>query len=219
MLLILVGVVEARDQCDPQDGVGTHCWAEIADVHPTQFAVGYREVQRKIEKLSEYDDADLREYLKSHAAPAVFGPKGEIFLVDHHHLAFALLKIDESEIRIEILAKWMDLNDSEFWARMKRKRWTYLYDENGQGPLSPSKLPLRINRLTDDPYRSLAGAVREAGGFEKSEVPFAEFVWAQFFRSRIDLGQTEREYRAAIRQATSLAQSRAARGLPGYIGD
>src|SRR5436305_4773273 len=31
---------------------------------------------------------------------------------------------------------------------------------------------------SDDPYRSLAGEVRRAGGYAKEATPFSEFLWA-----------------------------------------
>jgi hypothetical protein len=46
-------------------------------------------------------------------------------------------------------------------------------------------IPKSIKGLDDDPFRSLAGELRSAGGFAKDTTPFSEFLWADFLRRRI----------------------------------
>jgi hypothetical protein len=46
-------------------------------------------------------------------------------------------------------------------------------------------LPKSIDKLMDDPFRSLAGELRRAGGFAKDTTPFSEFLWANFLRRRM----------------------------------
>jgi hypothetical protein len=41
-------------------------------------------------------------------------------------------------------------------------------------------IPKRVSDLVDDPFRSLAGELRRAGGFAKDTTPFSEFLWADF---------------------------------------
>jgi hypothetical protein len=72
--------------------------------------------------------------------------------------------------------------------------------------------------LLDDPYRSLAGYVRDAGAYEKTPTAFAEFLWADFFRPRILVGNTRPEFHQSVDSAVKLATSSEAAHLPGYKG-
>ncbi|MBC7397721.1 MAG: hypothetical protein H7333_09790, partial [Bdellovibrionales bacterium] len=67
-------------------------------------------------------------------------------------------------------------------------------------------------------YRSLAWIVRKEGGFEKSDVTFAEFRWAGFFRKKRLLHKHGKDgLHDAVMRAFVLARSRSAKSLPGYI--
>ena len=79
-------------------------------------------------------------------------------------------------------------------------------------------MPQRLSQLKDDPYRSLAGLVRIAGGFAKDQAPFVEFLWADFFRPLVAERLIKKDPRRAVREATRLARSHAARYLPGWSG-
>jgi hypothetical protein len=100
---------------------------------------------------------------------------------------------------------------------MKEKQWVYPYDQDGK-PCAISDLPKDIRGLADDPYRSVAWQVRERGGFEKTEKPFAEFKWADFFREHLKTHPLHHDFEEAVKEAMALAQSPEARRLPGYIG-
>ena len=82
-----------------------------------------------------------------------------------------------------------------------------------------AELPKALDKLTDDPYRSLAGEVRHAGGFPKDATPFAEFLWADFFRRRIKLAQLQRDAVTALQTAMTLCHSPEAAHLPGWSGE
>ena len=47
-------------------------------------------------------------------------------------------------------------------------------------------IPKSIEDMADDPFRSLAGALRRKGGYAKDTTPFSEFLWADFLRRRIE---------------------------------
>jgi hypothetical protein len=79
-------------------------------------------------------------------------------------------------------------------------------------------MPRRLTQLEDDPYRSLAGLVRGAGGFAKDQAPFVEFLWADFFRPRVAARLITKEPRRATRDGLRLAKSNEARYLPGWSG-
>jgi hypothetical protein len=72
--------------------------------------------------------------------------------------------------------------------------------------------------LIDDPFRSLAGALRRVGGYAKEVLPFSEFLWADFLRRRMRRKDVERDFAAAVEQALALARSEAADYLPGWCG-
>jgi hypothetical protein len=72
--------------------------------------------------------------------------------------------------------------------------------------------------MKDDPYRSLAGELRNVGGFAKDALPFEKFAWADFFRPRIKAGAIERDFEDALEKAMVHAKSNEARYLPGWCG-
>ncbi len=66
-----------------------------------------------------------------------------------------------------------------FWVVLDNHRWVYPYDAKGER-CRYDDLPKNITGLKDDPFRSLAGELRRAGGFAKDTTPFSEFLWADF---------------------------------------
>lgn len=98
---------------------------------------------------------------------------------------------------------------------MIEKRCVHPYDERGI-LRAISAIPDEVSALVDDPYRSLAAFVRDAGGYLKTPEPFAEFQWADFYRTRIPLWTGELQFRAAVEQGVHLAWSPDARTLPGF---
>src|SRR5947209_8277678 len=70
-----------------------------------------------------------------------------------------------------------------FWQQMDARRWVHPIDEYGRRR-GFEHIPACLRDLVDDPYRSLAGYVRDAGGYQKSDSAFAEFAWADFYRHR-----------------------------------
>jgi hypothetical protein len=77
-------------------------------------------------------------------------------------------------------------------------------------------MPPSVDRLIDDPYRSLAGALKRAGGYAKDKTPFSEFRWADFLRCRIPRELAERHSGRALALAMHLAQESEASALPGW---
>jgi hypothetical protein len=71
--------------------------------------------------------------------------------------------------------------------------------------------------MTDDPYRSLAWAVRDKGGYGADDaVPYSDFHWADFFRAHIKIGDGKAGFDEAVDEGVKLAQSSAAKDLPGF---
>ena len=74
------------------------------------------------------------------------------------------------------------------------------YDDKGR--LRPYKdLPKTVAELIDDPFRSLAGELRRAGGFAKDTTPFSEFLWADFLRRRVKRETVEADFKHALEKA------------------
>ena len=71
--------------------------------------------------------------------------------------------------------------------------------------------------MTDDPYRSLAWLVREAGGYKQLDTPFQEFAWTEYLRKHMVIGGKP-NWKKLTEGGVKLARAEAARGLPGWIG-
>jgi len=202
---------------DPAMLPGTSCQVAIEKVHPTQFAVGYREVSQRAANIARHGPKRLEIYEEEHLALLVVGPGGEPYLVDGHHLCLAMLKAGRgTTVEARVVANWRDLPVAEFWNKMRDSKYVYPYDNQGRGPLEVEKLPKKVTELTDDPYRSLAWAVRNRGGFQKTTASFAEFQWANFFRNRNEIGRKEKDFEKAVKAALKISHAAEAKNLPGY---
>ena len=191
----------------------------LLDLRPTQFAVGMREVETKTAKLRKLGHSDRQDYLRSHPVPLVIAPGGEKFLIDHHHLVRAAWEAGVEEVIIEIKADLSKLSETQFWAHMEHEGWVYLHDQFGKGPHSPELLPDDVRGLADDPFRSLAWALRDKKGFDKSPTPFCEFRWAEFLRKHTACSPRKIGFDNALNEALKLCHKPEAKVLPGYIAD
>jgi hypothetical protein len=75
-----------------------------------------------------------------------------------------------------------------------------------------------VTGLVDDPFSSLAGELRRAGGYAKDTAPFSEFLWADLLRRRMKRKLVERDFERALEKALQLAKSKDANYLPGWCG-
>lgn len=191
---------------------------EIERIRPTQLTHGAREVRAKTAQYAALSGHDLDMAIAQKPIPIVYGPDDTRFAIDHHHVAAALWHTNIRSVPIVLVRDMSSCSLASFWLSMENQRWTFPYD--GQGRRRPfSELPEHVWELIDDEYRSLAAAVRDAGGYEKTEVPLEEFRWADFFRSALPVPQSDEQFAALVKKAVKLAKSNAALGLPGYIGD
>jgi hypothetical protein len=55
-----------------------------------------------------------------------------------------------------------------------------------------------VSGLKDDPFRSLAGELRRAGGFAKDTTPFSEFLWADFLRRKMSRKSVDADFEKAM---------------------
>ena len=189
----------------------------IKDLRPTQMTVGMREVAEKREEWRNRPRDSAGKYLGSHMIPAVLGPKGRPWIVDHHHLALAMHLEGVTEVMVSIIARLDTLPNKRFLAFMDAHNWLHAYDAKGKRR-EFDELPHSVTDLADDPYRSLAGEVRRAGGYAKSPTPYTEFLWADFFRDRIKPDKLTDHFAKMVEEAVPLARNIEAKHLPGWAG-
>lgn len=192
---------------------------KILELRPTQMSVGMKEVEHRIKKMQGMKAKQLEDYLHERRAPVIKGAKGRNYIVDHHHLTRACWEMGMQEIPIEFKADLSHLSLSDLWKAMMASHWLYPFDQFGRGPHDPIQLPENIRGLADDPYRSLAWMVREANGYEKTDHPFCEFHWADFFRKNLKIHPVFDQYDDALKAAIKLAKSAEAKHLPGFVED
>ena len=189
----------------------------ILEVRPTQPAVGQMAVEEKVENLRRLSHDDQKAYLKKRPIPVVAAPNGRFYLIDHHHQTLAALYTGWTEAYYVLEKDYSELkNMSTFWARMKKKQWVRPFDHEGKPIVIPDGLPRSITDVADDPYRSLAYYVRNAGGYEKTSIEFAEFHWADFFRTRIRIWDSSADFNRALSDALALSHDPSASHLPGW---
>ena len=189
----------------------------IERLRPTQMTVGLREVKEKRTALRTREAKKIGTFLGTHMIPVILGPKERHYIIDHHHLALALLGERIQNVLVTVIADLSMLQPDEFWTVLDHHRWVHPYDDEGRRQRF-AKIPKRVDQLKDDPFRSLAGALRRAGGFAKDTTPFSEFLWANFLRRRMDRRSVDKHFAAAVKAAMKLAKGRDARYLPGWSG-
>jgi hypothetical protein len=225
-----------RAPSDPADII----WIPVLSIRPMQFDVGMRSVAKKADKYRRMTPQALRAFLVANPIPVIAKEDGSVHVNkrahstpqvdskvkktetrpnDHHHESRAAW---EAGIRF-IAASTQRTEDAstpkkekKFWKKMKRENQVYLRDRFGE-KRDPADLPMDVRGLGDNPYRSLAGDVRDAGGYTKNTEPFSEFRWAEFFRKNLTVHPND-DYDAALKEAMKLAKSKKARDLPGYNG-
>jgi hypothetical protein len=191
----------------------------ILQLKPTQFAVGMLEVDEKIALVKKYSKKERRAYVKENPVPVVISPHGNLYIVDHHHFLCVCYHIGIEKVRITVTKDFSKskMTYAAFWKWMYKNRSAYPFCQFGEGPREALYLPQDIRGLADDPYRSIAWFVRKAGAFENSDRYFAEFQWANFFRERKLLDRFGKAgMPRALIKAAKLAQSPAAKHLPGF---
>jgi hypothetical protein len=122
-----------------------------------------------------------------------------------------------------------------FWTQLEANKEVYLKDQNGN-PITPQDLPASVNELRNDPFRSLAGAVRKCGAFVKDKEScgakkdqerfrgedFLEFQWAEYLRAHwaqtgIAVEDIDANFERTKLAARQLAAQKDATKLPGYV--
>ena len=162
-------------------------------------------------------EQEAGELLGKHMIPVVLGPDKHYYVVDHHHLARALHEEGVKDILVTVIGDLTMVERDAFWGVMDNKRWVYPYDAKGERRHFKD-IPKSVTELKDDPFRSLAGELRRAGGFAKDTTPFSEFLWADFLRRRMSRKGVDEDFDKALEKALALGKSKDAIYLPGWCG-
>jgi len=189
----------------------------ISELHPTQITVGMREVKAKRKRWRRENNKKGADFLGKHMIPVVLGPDEIHYVTDHHHLARALDDEGVEHVLCTVVHDFSKLDRETFWFNLDNRGLMHPYDVDGRRR-SYKEIPNKVSKLVDDPYRSLAGELRRAGGFAKDTTPFSEFLWADFFRSRIKRKTIEQDFAHAVEKALQLAETEEANYLPGWCG-
>jgi len=196
---LLVAQLSARSQdnypgyskCDTSPSAGTICHLDPLDFSPTQLMIGYDDAYTKQLLIESLKKDELEKYLKKNMIPVVMGPGNKYYMTDHHHHVRAMydanIADDLKKLIANVTDNWSKMEESDFWPQMLVSGYYWPFDPKEHGPLDPAYLQVNIENIPDDPYRSLATLVEDAGIFSKTGVPFAEFMWANFFRENIPM--------------------------------
>jgi hypothetical protein len=190
----------------------------VKALRPTQIAVGQQLVRMKRKGLRERErkPQELVDYILANPIRVVAGPNAQVFIIDHHHLECALLKEGFKTAPVEVEDDLSKLSLVEFGKEMERRKWVYAFNGRGRA-CKISDIPTKLVAMEDDPCRSLAGFVRLDGGFAKTQTPYVEFQWANYFRPLFKLKVLKQDFRSCVRKAKVLASAPAAAHLPGFI--
>lgn len=177
----------------------------IADLRPTQFAVGFREIAFKQERYRKASPTRRLGLINSRPVPVVLGAHGRTFVLDRHHWLCALMAEGVAAAPTLILDDLSAMDSDGFWRTLQRRGWRRLYDGDGVGR-AYEDMPTSLAALQDDPFRSLASALKRRGGFDKIDVPFSEFQWADRLRCSLSLEDLVQDFDAALEAALVLAR-------------
>jgi len=189
----------------------------IVDLRPTQITLGMREVLAKRRRWRETAAKKSEKFLGQHMIPVILGPKRRHYVIDHHHLARALHDEGIKDLAVTVLVDLSALDRDAFWTVLDNRNWMHPFDAEGRRR-HYRDIPKSVSGLVDDPFRSLAGELRRAGGYAKDTTPFSEFLWADFLRRRMKRKVVERDFDRAMERALQLAKSAEAGYLPGWCG-
>ena len=190
---------------------------DIAELRPTQMTIGLKEAQTRAAHLKALAKQSADKLVRKHVIPVVKGPKDKYYVIDHHHLCCAMQLAGHEQVSIIVVLNLVQLEKDAFWVFMDNRGLVHPFDDQGKRR-AYRDIPKSIEALLDDPFRSLAGALRRKGGYAKDTTPFSEFLWADFLRRRIDPKDVEKNFDAALEAALALAKKMDADYLPGWCG-
>jgi hypothetical protein len=192
----------------------------ILSLQPTQLCVGLAEVSSRLADFAADSASQRSSYLAGKPVPLVRSGAGEVWMVDRHHRLRALVELDPQATAFGYVVLEVDSGDrSVVLEQLHRRGWLYLYDGRGLGPLAPAVLPRQLTGLQDDPYRSLVWKLKAEKVIAPAPlIPFHEFRWGAWLRSRTLPPFSSQRLEPALPAARALARSAAAAHLAGWKG-
>ena len=188
----------------------------ILSLRPTQMTLGMTEVHRKRAAWNKKTSVDLAKFLAAHMVPVITGLEGEPYLIDHHHLARALYEEGVKSVFVTVVADLSRLPVEHFWNMMMSfHSWVHPYDSKGRR-CPYSELPKTVKTMEDDPYRSLAGELRNLGGFAKDSSPFYGIPVGRFLKAAHQGEGDQGRLRRGVDQGDDPRQDRGS-GLPARL--
>ena len=193
----------------------------VAALHPTQWCVGLAEVWSRQQDFALKTRESRLSELKRKPVPLVRNVGGQLWMVDRHHRLRALLELDSQSTTWAYVIAELQVDDRVTVLDVLDQRgWLYLFDGRGNGPRRPLELPQSLMDLDDDPYRSLVWKLKQEGLIKpQRQIPYHEFRWGAWLRSRPLPPFSSRHLNPALIPARRLVCSQAASGLPGWKGD
>ncbi len=204
----------------PPDDLDSLLEVEVVELQPTQLCVGLAEIRQRQADFSGESPKERRRYLRGKPIPLVRSGNGALWMVDRHHRLRALLEIDTDATAFGYVA--LELETAErpaVLAELLHRGWLYLHDGRGLGPWPAERLPTDLLGLEDDPYRSLVWKLKQEKVIEPEPlIPFHEFRWGAWLRSRTLPPFSSLRLEPALPAARTLARSQAASRLAGWKG-
>jgi hypothetical protein len=204
----------------PPDSPGKLLQVAVAELRPTQLCVGLAEIRQRQADFAMESSNQRRRYLSGKPVPLVRSGDGALWMVDRHHRLRALLELDGAASAFGYVILQLASHDpGAALEALAQRGWLYLHDGRGQGPQPPQRLPRTLLGLEDDPYRSLVWKLKQERVIAPAPlIPFHEFRWGAWLRSRSLPPFSSLRLEPALPAARALARSRAARGLAGWKG-
>lgn len=192
----------------------------VARLQPTQLCVGLAEVRHRRADFTGETAKDRRRYLRTKPVPLVRNATGELWMLDRHHRLCGLIAVDPDATAFGYVVLELDLEERrDVLEVLLHLGWLYLHDARGQGPQPAGRLPTGLHDLLDDPYRSLVWALKQEKLIKAAPlIPFHEFRWGAWLRSRSLPPFNSLRLEPALPAARALVRSRAASQLAGWIG-
>jgi len=187
-------------------------------LQPTQLCIGLAEVRRRRADFTRQSAKERRAYLRGKPVPLVRSASGDLWMLDRHHRLGGLIAVDPDATTFGYVVLQLESSDRlEILQALKERGWLYLHDARGRGPLPPETLPTGLADLQDDPYRSLVWALKQEKRIAAAPlIPFHEFRWGAWLRSRSLPPFDSLHLEPALPAARALVRSTAASHLAGW---
>jgi len=192
----------------------------LSALRPTQMCVGMAEIRSRQNDFAKDSPQERRRYLRQKPTPLVRSQAGDLWMVDRHHRLRGLMEEDPGATAFGYVALDLPFRDpQQVLEDLRQRGWLYLFDGRGLGPFAPSALPQKLTDTQDDPYRSLVWKLKRERVITAAPlIPFHEFRWGAWLRSRTLPPFSSERLEPALPSARALARSRGASHLAGWLG-